>query len=434
MKSGSHLGTTFALTLILLAPTTNLTQAQTQKESPASPAELQAAKCLLGQLANAESQSNFTALRRLMTDSAWDEFCRGRIQEAIIVSSGEFGNNKALANVLKKYDIDAAPAPDAVHGEDLLASLKAPKRRMQMLEEIKSALTKPSGMGPDGAILQMIEISPFRGNIESSIRSGNHLYLELKPEPPPMLVGPGSEFFELRSGDALPPGLDVQDAPFGSEEFEFSSDLEKELGPEIDVELAGLPLFNIDLLQVNGQWKCNGLSAAIDDSELLRSHPTIESPDFNGQSADGRSIRLKDYRGKLVMLDFWGTWCKGCIAEFPKLKKLHAALEDENFILLGVAQDSLQSVAKYTEEHPLPWSNIIDDGKICNQFRINVFPTTIFIDEEGHHFASNLHGAKLVEELTTRLDLSAKKTRELATAMGLSKREVEKLLHSISEI
>ena len=134
--------------------------------------------------------------------------------------------------------------------------------------------------------------------------------------------------------------------------------------------------------------------------------PTIENPEFTGTSLSGKEVSLKDYKGKLVLVDFWGTWCGPCVAELPKLKKLHEALKDHGFEIIGIANDQKEDLEKFMKKDELPWVNIVDgQGKICDKFGIQAFPTTLLIDQEGNHVASNLHGRELMEELVERLKL-----------------------------
>ncbi|MEM8733131.1 MAG: TlpA disulfide reductase family protein [Planctomycetota bacterium] len=431
---------TFALTLGLLATCAAVLIAQTPEDSSpdsqANEAELQAAERVLSKLAVADAKSNFSAVRKLMTDSSWDEFCLGKIQEAVMDASEEFGNNKKVAKVLEKYKIAFEQHTLPMATSKLLDGL-TPKQRLRLLDELKNAKKNAGGMGPEAAIMQSITVSPFRGKIENATRNGEHMHLTVKPELPPMFGGPGFQMIQLKPGEGLP-----EDLPQGIQELLLSgeggldsgSGPAEPQGPDIEMEVTGLPSFKIDLLRVDGQWMCDSVTADIGDASPHRSHPTIKNTNFTGRTAAGDAFRLQDYRDKLVLLDFWGTWCKGCIAEFPKLKNLHGVLASEDFALIGVAQDSTASVQKYVDKNPLPWPNVIDGGKICSQFKVNVFPTTILIDEEGNHVASNLHGPKLVEEIAARLALSVAKTRELAKAVGLSERETENVLDAVSGI
>ncbi|MEZ6095794.1 MAG: TlpA disulfide reductase family protein [Pirellulaceae bacterium] len=124
---------------------------------------------------------------------------------------------------------------------------------------------------------------------------------------------------------------------------------------------------------------------------------------------------LSDYRGKVVLVDFWGTWCKGCIMEFPNLKKLVDALKGKDFEIVGIAQDDAETLKGFLEKKPLPWTNIVDgETNICGKFNIQMFPTTLLIDKEGNHVASNLHGAELVSKLSELLELTDEESRELS--------------------
>ncbi|OGU17339.1 MAG: hypothetical protein A2X61_06815 [Ignavibacteria bacterium GWB2_35_12] len=111
------------------------------------------------------------------------------------------------------------------------------------------------------------------------------------------------------------------------------------------------------------------------------------APDFKGETIDGKELNLSDYKGRVVLLDFWASWCGPCQKELPFLFQLYDDNDDKNFIIIAVNIDKkLNSAQKFldklTEKAHFP---IVWDSKsvIPSLYQIESMPTTIFIDKIG---------------------------------------------------
>lgn len=110
------------------------------------------------------------------------------------------------------------------------------------------------------------------------------------------------------------------------------------------------------------------------------------APDFSFTSLQGEYISLDDLKGKVVVLDFWGTWCPPCVDSVPELRNLHKRYSKEpSFVLIGISSDGDEQVWKaFTEKNKMVWPQYRDrDRKILQAFNIRAFPTYIVIDHEG---------------------------------------------------
>jgi thiol-disulfide isomerase/thioredoxin len=110
------------------------------------------------------------------------------------------------------------------------------------------------------------------------------------------------------------------------------------------------------------------------------------APDFAFTSLQGEYISFDDLKGKVVVLDFWGTWCGPCVASVPELRNLYKRYSKEpSFMLLGISSDFDELVwRKFTENNQMVWPQYRDkDRKIQNAFNIRAYPTYIVIDHEG---------------------------------------------------
>lgn len=112
------------------------------------------------------------------------------------------------------------------------------------------------------------------------------------------------------------------------------------------------------------------------------------APDIVGSDFDGREFKLSEYRGKVVLLSFWGSWCPQCIEVTPQEVQLVQALTGRPFALLGVNSDASRDIARQAaKDHGISWRNWFDsdaaNGLIVRRWNITQWPTFYVIDPEG---------------------------------------------------
>jgi peroxiredoxin len=109
--------------------------------------------------------------------------------------------------------------------------------------------------------------------------------------------------------------------------------------------------------------------------------------DFSWKDAEGNTASLNDLRGKVVLINFWATWCAPCRKEIPELIEINNELNDDAFTLIGISVDEASDINKvdmFIKEQNINYVNVLDDGRLTRQFgSIRAIPTTIIIDKEG---------------------------------------------------
>lgn len=128
-------------------------------------------------------------------------------------------------------------------------------------------------------------------------------------------------------------------------------------------------------------------------------------PDFELTGIDGKSVSLAQFHGKVVLLNFWATWCAPCVSEMPSLQRLYQKYHDKGLEIVAVAVDSPDQVKKFVQENGITFPVLLDpEGEIPPKLGISGFPETFFLDKNGNFVAFNdpVTGEKLVRTMSDR--------------------------------
>lgn len=110
------------------------------------------------------------------------------------------------------------------------------------------------------------------------------------------------------------------------------------------------------------------------------------APDFTLESLDGKTVRLSDYRGKAVLLNFWATWCQPCKIEMPWFEELQKEYGAQGLQVVGVAMDdaSKEDIAKFAKEMGVNYPILIGKESVGDAYGgVQFLPSTFFIDRDG---------------------------------------------------
>jgi peroxiredoxin/outer membrane lipoprotein-sorting protein len=111
-----------------------------------------------------------------------------------------------------------------------------------------------------------------------------------------------------------------------------------------------------------------------------------EAPDFTLKDVDGRSVDLKSYRGKVVLVDFWATWCPPCQEEMPHLEQMHRELRDKGLVVLGLdVGEAAETVRDFAHEHNYTFTMLLGaEPEVAGKYHVDGYPTLFMVDRVGN--------------------------------------------------
>jgi peroxiredoxin/outer membrane lipoprotein-sorting protein len=132
------------------------------------------------------------------------------------------------------------------------------------------------------------------------------------------------------------------------------------------------------------------------------------APDFSLQSLEGKTYKLSDLKGKVLLLDFWATWCPPCREELPIIEKLHKEFSGKGLVVLGINDENKATVQQFVKQQKLTFTNLLDSGgAVARAYKVTAIPRVILIDKDG----------KIVKDITGYSPENEKILRELITKL-----------------
>jgi peroxiredoxin len=137
--------------------------------------------------------------------------------------------------------------------------------------------------------------------------------------------------------------------------------------------------------------------------------PGTKFPDFEEKDLDGKALSIANYKGKVVLIDFWAVWCGPCVAELPNVLKAYEAYHGKGFEIIGISLDRDEKKLKdFLEEKKMTWPQYFDgkgwENKLAAKYGVKSIPATYLLDGEGKIIDKNLRGKALEEAVAKALE------------------------------
>jgi cytochrome c biogenesis protein CcmG/thiol:disulfide interchange protein DsbE len=115
------------------------------------------------------------------------------------------------------------------------------------------------------------------------------------------------------------------------------------------------------------------------------------APNFSLDDSQGKTLRLSDFRGKVVLLDFWATWCHGCKTEIPWFMEFHKKYESDGLAVIGVSMDDdgWKAVKPFVTDWKIPYPIVVGNQELGKLYSVESMPVTLLIDREGRIAATH---------------------------------------------
>lgn len=131
-------------------------------------------------------------------------------------------------------------------------------------------------------------------------------------------------------------------------------------------------------------------------------------PDFNEKDVAGKPLSVANYKGKVVLIDFWATWCGPCVHELPNVLKAYEKHHKSGFEIIGISLDRDKAkLTNFTKEKNMPWQQYFDgqfwSTKLAVRYGVNSIPATYLLDREGKIIGKDLRGDSLDQAVATAL-------------------------------
>ena len=154
-------------------------------------------------------------------------------------------------------------------------------------------------------------------------------------------------------------------------------------------------LFLVSMIALTGfAFNCNQIEAKNSDGDIVTiNKDSDKAPDFALKSVDGKIVKLSDYKGKIVIIDFWATWCPPCRRGIPDLVELQKEYK-KDLVVIGISLDAaktIKDVPGFIKEYGINYPIVYGDQQVTIDYGgIRSIPTSFVIDQKGNVVDSNV--------------------------------------------
>jgi len=149
-------------------------------------------------------------------------------------------------------------------------------------------------------------------------------------------------------------------------------------------------------------------SLAVLKSGLRQRETRFAAPDFTLPDLDGKQIALSNFSDKIVLLDFWATWCEPCVAEIPHLNALQEKYTARGLRVIAVVVESgsVKDIRQFLTKHKVNYQLLIGNDAVVNKYKVTGFPTTLVIDPQ-RQIHKKYVGARAAKDQNVERDIRA---------------------------
>ncbi len=359
--------------------------------------QLQARKEILSLCEKLASQDDPSELRPLYTEEAFKIQCGEWVLTAVDMASmdGELEELKELKD-LKQF---------------------VQKNGLDKLE-LEPIFQDDQSMFGGKVVADVYDLLPAANRLEIAMQCGSLVnamlrqFAEMDGEAEQVAAGEDSQPREEGSPAEEPTPLDyflggkVQEIVWndgratlkaGIQPSEISDEELEEMGLERDgLTESPFPDKFLNFVQIDGKWLYAGVDTAksyasfkdklekFPSTNMDLSIPLIENIQIAGEAVSNKQIALSDYKGKVVLIDCWGTWCGPGVASLPPPQSLPEEFHAQGLEIIGIAADEKEELEQFLKKRPLPWEQIVDaEGKLAEQLGVQAYPTLLLVDRDG---------------------------------------------------
>ncbi|SEA63621.1 TlpA disulfide reductase family protein [Pedobacter hartonius] len=330
-----------------------------------------------------------------------DYYHQGKpVKDSVMLKKGEFSFKGTLSNpVGAVISVKRQGAKESAAGDELAFYLENSNITINSQDSLYKAVVKGSKTNDDDVELRAWQ-KPYRRIADSVMR----VYNSWTPEQKKDTALAKSLGAPIRSSQA---GYDKVTRKFIDSHPDSFISLrvfsEAELGYNFNPDTAETRFARFSSM-LRESYPGKKLAAAIETGK--KTNTGVVAMDFVQNDTTGKPVKLSDFRGKYVLLDFWASWCKPCRAENPNLLKAYNKYKSKDFTILGVSlddEDGRKAWLHAVKQDGMPWTQVSDlagfKSKAAVLYGVNAIPANFLIAPDGKIVAKNLRGEELEKKL-----------------------------------